>query len=302
MQTILYWLVKSLVLFIQAFPLTAVAWMGRGAGQFAHLVDARHRRVVRENLRGAFPEKAEEEIREIARENFKRIGENFACAIKTASMEVEEIAARCEFVGLERVAAKEGEGHPNRIVAIGHFGNFEIYTLMTRFAPGYQGATTYRALNQPGLNRLMQELRNTSGCLYFERRTGAKDLIRALNKEGMVLGLLSDQHGGRSGLWGPFLGRDCSTNPAPAVFALRYKAPLHSGIVYTVGRGRWRLEMSEEIPTCENGEPRTVEAVTADVNRALEAAVRRDPANWFWVHRRWKPRSTSKAKLRELDV
>jgi lauroyl/myristoyl acyltransferase len=25
-----------------------------------------------------------------------------------------------------------------------------------------------------------------------------------------------------------------------------------------------------------------------DVNRAFEAAVRRDPANWFWVHRRWK--------------
>jgi len=25
-----------------------------------------------------------------------------------------------------------------------------------------------------------------------------------------------------------------------------------------------------------------------EVNRAFEAAVRRDPANWFWVHRRWK--------------
>jgi hypothetical protein len=27
-----------------------------------------------------------------------------------------------------------------------------------------------------------------------------------------------------------------------------------------------------------------------DVNRAFEAAVRRDPANWFWVHNRWKAR------------
>ncbi len=31
-----------------------------------------------------------------------------------------------------------------------------------------------------------------------------------------------------------------------------------------------------------------------DVNRAFEEAVRRDPANWFWVHKRWKP---AKAKV-----
>jgi KDO2-lipid IV(A) lauroyltransferase len=29
-----------------------------------------------------------------------------------------------------------------------------------------------------------------------------------------------------------------------------------------------------------------------DVNRAFEDAVRRDPANWFWVHNRWKPGRT----------
>jgi KDO2-lipid IV(A) lauroyltransferase len=34
-----------------------------------------------------------------------------------------------------------------------------------------------------------------------------------------------------------------------------------------------------------------------DVNRAFEAAIRRDPANWFWVHRRWKPGA---AKARQL--
>jgi lauroyl/myristoyl acyltransferase len=34
-----------------------------------------------------------------------------------------------------------------------------------------------------------------------------------------------------------------------------------------------------------------------DVNRAFEAAVRRDPANWFWVHKRWKPDSSAKAKM-----
>jgi len=37
-----------------------------------------------------------------------------------------------------------------------------------------------------------------------------------------------------------------------------------------------------KIPTHENGEPRSPEAIMRDVNNAFEAAVRRDPANWFW--------------------
>jgi lauroyl/myristoyl acyltransferase len=47
--------------------------------------------------------------------------------------------------------------------------------------------------------------------------------------------------------------------------------------------------MGEEIPTREGGKARSVEAITRDINHAFEVAVRRDPANWFWVHNRWKP-------------
>ena len=56
------------------------------------------------------------------------------------------------------------------------------------------------------------------------------------------------------------------------------------------------IEAGDEIPTRENGQPRTIAAIMTDVNRAFEIAVRRDPANWFWVHRRWKAAET-KAKM-----
>ena len=65
-------------------------------------------------------------------------------------------------------------------MAIGHFGNFELYARCARFAPGFQFATTYRALRQPALNRLMQSLREKSGCLYFERRTEGASLRAGL--------------------------------------------------------------------------------------------------------------------------
>lgn len=307
MQTLLYWLAKSIVVCIQTLPIELVARLGRAGGALAHVLDTRHRRVVRNNLRACFPENSENEIRAIGRENFRRLGENYACAVKTAGMTFAQVLERCELLGLEKLGTvartsfigpyerfteqgTEGAAPHNRIVGIGHFGNFELYTVLVRCLPGYVPATTYRALKQPGLNRLMQELRERTGCLCFERRTGMRDLMKALSRKGMILGLLSDQHGGPKGVWGPFLGRECSTNPAPAVFALRYNSPLNTAIVYRVGLARWRIEVGDEIPIEENGQPRAVEAITADVNRALEIAIRRDPANWFWVHKRWKPR------------
>src|ERR1041384_790525 len=113
-----------------------------------------------------------------------------------------------------------------------------------------------------------------------------------MTARGVLLGLLADQHAGAAGLRLPFFGRECSTSSAPAVFALRYQLPLFTGICYRIGLARWRIEAGAEIPTRDaEGRPRPTEEIMLDVNRAYEAAIRRDPANWFWVHKRWKPAS-----------
>jgi KDO2-lipid IV(A) lauroyltransferase len=199
-------------------------------------------------------------------------------------MTFDELRPHVEFVGAERLLP------PRRVInAGGHFGNFELYTRFTDVIAGYQSATTYRALNQPGLNRLMEKLRNRSDCLFFERRTGGPLLRAAMHQPSIILGLQIDQHGGDHGLRLPFLGHDCSTNPSPAVFALRYDCELYAAVCYRVGLAKWRLELGDRIPTRENDHPRPVADIIRDVLRAHEAAVRRDPANWFWVHNRWKP-------------
>jgi KDO2-lipid IV(A) lauroyltransferase len=174
------------------------------------------------------------------------------------------------------------------VVAVGHLGNFELYAHAGLFVPGFRMATTYRALRQPTLDRLFQAVRAQSGCLYFERRAGVVALREAMQRERLMIGFLADQHAGVHGARLPFLGRECSTNVAAAVFALRYHCPLHTAICYRLGLGRWRIEVGDEIPTRERGRPRRVEAIALDINRAFEAAIRREPANWFWVHNRWK--------------
>jgi Kdo2-lipid IVA lauroyltransferase/acyltransferase len=283
MDTLLYWPARALIALLQALPLPLVARLGRAGGGLAWWLDARHRRVALKNLTLCLGnEKSPEEIRALARENFRRLGENYASAVKTAAMTFDELRPHIEFANTERLQP------PRRIVvAIGHFGNFELYARFHQFAPGYQCATTYRALKHPAINQLMQDLRERSGCLFFERRTDGPLLRTAMARPGIILGLLADQS--TNGLRGPFLGHDCSTTLAPAIFALRYHCELFTGFCFRVGPARWRIELGELVPTHENGRPRRSEDIMSDVNRSFETAVRRDPANWFWVHRRWKP-------------
>ena len=288
MDTLLYWLVRALVAFIQALPLKLVARLGRACGALAFWLDARHRRVALQNLGKCFgSEKSPEEIHAIAKEHFRRLGENYCSAIKTAAMTPWQMLPHFDLTLAGNILPHEvGAGPQSRIVAIGHFGNFELYARFGQFVPIFKCAATYRALKQPALNRIMVELRESEGCRFFERRRDGAALKAAMNDTGLLLGLLADQSS--RGVRIPFLGHDCDTTTAPAVFALRYHCPLHTAICYRIGLANWRIEVGDEIPTRENGAPRSTAAIMRDVNRAFEIAVRRDPANWFWVHRRWK--------------
>jgi lauroyl/myristoyl acyltransferase len=279
---IVYYLARALIAFLQCLPLPIVARLGRWGGGVAYRLDGRHRRVALENLQMCFgDEMTSAEITGLARENFRRLGENYCCAIKTAAMTMDQLRPHVEFDRPERLLP------PRRMVmAIGHFGNFELYARFQNVSPEYQCATTYRALKQPELNRLLQKVREKSGCLFFERRTDGPMLRAAMINSNLLLGLLADQSS--RGLRAPFFGHDCDTGLAPAVFALRYECELYTAFCFRIAPAKWRLELGDKISTHENGAPRSSGDIMRDVNRSFEKAIRRDPANWFWVHRRWK--------------
>ncbi|HVK57296.1 MAG TPA: lysophospholipid acyltransferase family protein, partial [Candidatus Kapabacteria bacterium] len=186
---------------------------------------------------------------------------------------------------------------PNIVGAIGHFGNFELYARLAKPVTGWQSATTYRAMNQPGLDSIVQKLRANSGCIFFERRRDATALRESLQAGGIFVGFLSDQHPNKGGVLVPFMGRPAATTTAPVVLAQRYDAPLFPVICYRVAPGRWTVEIEDEIPTKSGESRRPVDEITADINRAFETAIRRDPANWFWVHNRWKKPRIKKGRI-----
>jgi Kdo2-lipid IVA lauroyltransferase/acyltransferase len=299
MDGLLYIVALGFIKFLQLWPLRWVAQVGRSGGALAFTLDKRHRRVAIQNLTASFgSEKSPAEIHELAKENFRRLGENYCCAIKTAAMSHEQLKPYIQIAGIEEILrARKANPEQSLVIAVGHFGNFELYARFKDYVPGLRMATTYRGLKQASLNRLMQDLRNKSGCLFFERRTEGGALRAAMSeKGGLMVGFLADQHAGNGGYWAPFFGRECSTTTAPAVFALRYGCPLYTGFVFRTGLASWRLELGDKIETHQAGSPRSSEAITDEVNRSLERAIRRDPANWFWVHKRWKPKPVAQPK------
>jgi KDO2-lipid IV(A) lauroyltransferase len=290
MDLLLYWIAVAVLALLQALPLGAVAWLGRTVGGIVFWCDARHRRVAITNIGTCLGNgKTQQEIHAMARENFRRIGESYGCAVKTASLHPDELKRRLDIVGLEKLMRLNADGVlPSRIVAVGHFGNFELYASLVRWSKGYRPASTYRALHSERLNRLLRKIRAHSGCRFFERRTEGGALRAALREDGLLLGLLCDQHAPEHSVRLPFLGVECSTSTAPAIYSLRFKIPLHTAICFRVKSGYWRIEVGDEIPTHESGKPRAMADIMRDVNTAFETAIHRDPVNWLWVHNRWK--------------
>ncbi len=113
MDSLIYFCGRALVIFIQALSLPRAAKLGRALGGLAYHLTGRYRRVVLQNLTMCYGyRKIAREIQELARENFRRIGESYVCAVKTAAMADAELKPHVEFVGGDRLPQRSGDEPP----------------------------------------------------------------------------------------------------------------------------------------------------------------------------------------------
>ena len=290
---------------IRLLPLKLVCFIGRQIGFVFYFIDTSHRKIAVNNLTNSLGNyHSESEITSIAKENFRRLGEVYLSVLKTAHISLNKLSDILSVKGLEHLdlSQRNNGSNPSFMFAIGHFGNFELYANAGLFAPEFDVGTTYRGFNQPWVEKLVTKIRNRSGCHYFDRRFEGKKLMSFMKRPNSITGLLADQNAGRSGIELPFFGLPCSTNPAPAIFSLRYNLRLHCCLCRRVGLGRWELELGPEISTHINGNARSVNDIMSDINATYEDYIREDPANWFWVHNRWKrpDRAKKHSKIEHL--
>ena len=128
METALYLIARCVIGIASCLPLKFIAWCGRRGGAIAWYLDKRHRNVALQNILASFPEKNENEIRKIAHENFRRLGETYTSILKTGCMNDDEISEILTIEGYEVIEKILKENPGERILlAAGHFGNFELF-------------------------------------------------------------------------------------------------------------------------------------------------------------------------------
>lgn len=268
---------------LRALPIKLVWRIGRILGWFGYWLGGKYRRLALHNLTLAFGgERTEAEIHAIAREHFRGLGANFLSGLKIGNLPKEVLREIVDFVGLEHVERVIGSGQ-GCVMVISHIGNWELFSQLYPLLFSCPLGTIYQRLGNPYIDAEIRASRARLGLELFERKEGFQGAIKTLRAGGIV-GVLIDQHAGDAGVWCPFFGRLASTSSLAAMLALRTGAALIPGAVHSSGPGRWQLVIDPPVSVQE----RDTDAVTAQLNIVLEGQIRRKPADWFWVHNRWK--------------
>lgn len=259
---------------------------GTRIGSISRVLVHKRDAMAMRNLRLVFPEKPESELRAILDECWRHMGREVATALKLQNLSREEVLARCDVTGAEKVdeAVARGKG---TIIMTAHFGSWETAGLATSaLIPNIK--TIYRPLDNELLERDVQRLRVQNGLQVIDRKGAARVLMRTLAENG-IIGLLPDQAVlPREGVLADFMGRKAWTTPLPAKLALRHGSTIV--FVFCIPDGlRHRLIFEESIRVDALSEAeRDPLALTERINEVIARQIRARPELWLWMHDRWK--------------
>lgn len=271
---------------VQRLPQRWALGIGSGIGRLAYLADRRHRRITVENLAATFPERSTQERGRIARAVFQHFGRKLMELLRFGGLSREQVLAAVEFVGGEHVEAAHAKGR-GTIFITGHFGFWEVHAIAhaLRFPPI---AVVARALDNPLLDVLLEQVRTRTGNVVIDRRGGLRRILRALNANQGVA-ILIDQHIlTADAVRVDFLGRPAATTSAVAAFALKSGAPIIPVFALPLNDGRYRLIYERPVDMPAADAPDAIRELTQRCTKVLEKYVRAHPDLWLWMHRRWR--------------
>jgi KDO2-lipid IV(A) lauroyltransferase len=285
---LVYLVLRLLVGFIQALPYRAACDLAGGLAWLLYRVDARHRTVALDNLRHAFPGCfTEAELHRQVRAVYRHFCTLLVDIIHTPRRLHPNNWRRHVEID-ERRWVELLLGDRPLLLLTGHFGNWEIggYTLGLLGFPTYAVA---RPLDNPFVDDFLRSFRERTGQKLLAKK-GDFDQMQALLANRGVLATLGDQDAGQRGLFVDFFGRPASTHKAVALLALEYRVPmLVAGVIRLAGDLRYRIVLEDVIDPDEyEGRPDAARVITQRFTTGLERLVRQAPAQYFWVHRRWK--------------
>jgi KDO2-lipid IV(A) lauroyltransferase len=273
--------VRALLFFLPLLRVLPPA-VGAGIGTLAWFILPRQRRLAREHLAIAFPELSPGERDRIGRRSLANLGRAALEAARGDSGGVELSPAD---ESLLRAAHAEGKGV---VLVTGHIDNWELFARRIA-ALGLPCGTVAREAQDPRLTALLQRTRESSGMRIFWRGSAmsAREVLRFVRQGGM-LGILIDQDTKVAGHFVPFFGRPAFTPRGASDLAVRLGAAMIFGCAHRVAGNLHRIVL-RRIDVGRSGD-REVDslALTAAATRAIEDEIRAKPAEWVWMHPRWR--------------
>lgn len=275
-----------------ALPVGLGLRVGRGLGLAAHVLLGTPRRLALVHVGLALPELDDGARRRLVRATFAHAGESFVELALWPKLQHRGDYLIAEGLGVLDAVMAEGRGG---IAVTGHTGNWEL--LAAAIGARYPLTVVARRVNDTRFDALVVRFRRMAGIEVLAR--DVPDLlarIRSALAQGRVVAFLIDQDTRASGVFVPFFGRPAHTPAGAAILALRARVPLFTVFIERRPDGGHRIRLAD-VPFAEGGGRATVTELTARLTAAIEAQIRRAPAEWVWWHERWRRQPVGSSTL-----
>jgi KDO2-lipid IV(A) lauroyltransferase len=289
-----YAAVYSMLFITRITPLIIARVISNALGDILFFCVKKRRNIALENLSNAFKnEKSEKEIKEIARQSCRSFFFTFIETVKLryffAKIDIiNNLQTNADdIIKLFGRAKKIHDEAGGCILVTPHIGNWEILPHVSS-AAGIPLAIVARPLDNQYLEKLVYEDRTSTGQILIPKKNAFFTLRKTL-KKGTSIGMLPDQST-MKGLLIDFFGRKATTTPIPALLAVRFGRPI---VVVACCRkkGDYQYEgfVSDPIRPGEfTSEKAEIIRITGEINKKMEAIIRKYPGQYLWMHNRWK--------------
>ena len=281
-----YWparLGMALLWCLSRLPYRWAVFVGRRLGDLTLLFASYRRNIVRANLKLCFPDLSEAQRRHLERENFRYTGQGLAEAALAWWGDSKRLRRLAHVEGLEHLQRLQEEGRGTLLIGA-HMTSMELVgRLLTIEIPF---SVVYREHKNPVMERFMQK-----GRRFYETAISRRETLTLLRrlKSGRIVWYPPDQDFGRQhSVFAPLFGIPAATITVPARLAAKPGAAVVPISYWAREDGSgYELHLHPPLEDFPSGDD---EADAARLNALFEEDIRRHPAQYYWVHRRFKTR------------
>jgi len=279
----MYYLLFAILYPLSLLPLWLLYGLSDGCYFLLYRVLGYRKKVVWDNMKQAFPEKSDQEIRNMMRRFYRNFCDQWVEVLKLMSMSKKALNRR--FEGNWEIFDHFHQIQKNVCVLLGHQFNWEWGSVATQWNSRQLFAGIYLPLSGKAIDRLMLFIRRRSGAMLIS----AQEMLpafKALQHHNHILAFMADQSPASDYVkWFPFMNRPAAFFLAPEKAARRAKNAVVFAAVVKLRRGHYRLELDV---MCDDASQVVFGSITEQYVQRLEQELHTRPENWMWTHRRWK--------------